>query len=577
VDQVVRPPGTTGPRAGAHRPARTGRRIVGWALVAELVIGAAALTMLAPLLAARSDLRAVENADATVSTQLAALRTTVFEWQSFIEHQLDALKPGVAPNPEEVVKGGQLATSQNAQAAVLSRSLRRVGLGSDAGRLDARMRAFSDSITALTPVASGKTADAVTVRTLVATERAAADGLWSLTTEIGRNVQSTVVARQTRHAREHLAAVELLFLALTVGASVVLAITAALVGRRSSRRAHEQVETTRRHEYETRVQEALEMTKTETDVYAIVGEALHESVAKLKVELLIADSSRAHFRRALTNGEDFEGCGVLSPLDCPAATVGHILTFPSSRELNACPYLKGRPSGDCSAACVPISIAGRSVGVTHAVGRDGSPPSERDLQALNFTVRRASERVAMIRAFATAETQAHTDPLTGLLNRRSLEDAVRGLTDDGIAYALAYGDLDHFKVLNDTHGHDAGDRALRLFARVLRDAIRPNDVAGRYGGEEFVIVLPDCSLETATGVLERVRERLALALTAGQVPSFTVSFGVAASADARAFNGVVELADSALLSAKNAGRNRVVVAPSSLEPEPSRSGQPADA
>jgi diguanylate cyclase (GGDEF)-like protein len=236
------------------------------------------------------------------------------------------------------------------------------------------------------------------------------------------------------------------------------------------------------------------------------------------------------------------------------------LHFPTSRALDACPYLRDRPSGACSAACVPVSIAGRTIGVTHAVGPDGELPTEADLEALNFTSRRGSERIAMIRAFATSEQQAHTDPLTGLLNRRSLENRVRDLRADGIPYAVAYGDLDHFKILNDTHGHDAGDQALRLFARVLGESLRPGDIAARYGGEEFVIVLPNCSTITAMGILERVRESLALALNAGHVPPFTVTFGLASSAYAADFDHIVAIADEALLDAKSAGRNRVALA-----------------
>jgi diguanylate cyclase (GGDEF)-like protein len=331
-------------------------------------------------------------------------------------------------------------------------------------------------------------------------------------------------------------------------------------GWRAGRRERERRLVARRHAYEGRVQQALEMTKTEPDVYEILGEALQESVPDLKVEMLIADSSRAHFRRVLTNDRFFEGCSVPSPLSCPAATVGHTLLFESSRALDACPYLKNRPSGDVSAACMPVSIAGRTVGVTHAVGSDNVLPAEAEIASVNFTARRGSERIAMIRAFATSEVQAQTDPLTGLLNRRSLENSVRDLRAAGTAYALAYGDLDHFKILNDMHGHEAGDQALRLFARVLSDSLRPNDLAARYGGEEFVIVLPDCSTITATSVLERVRENLAIALSAGHVPSFTVTFGVASSAYASEFDEIVAIADEALLDAKSAGRNRVALA-----------------
>jgi diguanylate cyclase (GGDEF)-like protein len=196
----------------------------------------------------------------------------------------------------------------------------------------------------------------------------------------------------------------------------------------------------------------------------------------------------------------------------------------------------------------------------HATGLDSVAVTPIQTQYLEITWRLAAERIAMLRAFEKSETQAHTDPLTGLWNRRSLENRVRDLTRDGTPYALAYGDLDHFKILNDTHGHEAGDQALRLFARVLGDSMRPGDVTARYGGEEFVIVLPDCDPDTAVKVLERVREQLALTLTTGRVPPFTVSFGLASSVDADTFDEVVSVADQALLSAKQHGRNRTVVA-----------------
>jgi diguanylate cyclase (GGDEF)-like protein len=307
----------------------------------------------------------------------------------------------------------------------------------------------------------------------------------------------------------------------------------------------------------------LEFIDTEDAVYGIVGRALGDAVPDLAVELLIADSSRAHFSSVLTNHDDAghaDGCGVVSPRDCPAAKRAHTLTFASSEALNACPYLKDRPSGSCSAACIPVSIAGQAVGVMHATGADGVVPTADEVELMEFSTRRAAERVALIRTFETSETQAHTDPLTGLLNRRSLENRVRELQTDGIPYALAYGDLDLFKALNDVHGHEAGDQALRLFSRVMRDSVRPVDLVSRYGGEEFVIVLPDCTPDAAIIVLERVRERLALALTSGRVPTFTVSFGLSSSGDADTFEAIVASADQALLAAKAAGRNRVLLA-----------------
>ena len=156
----------------------------------------------------------------------------------------------------------------------------------------------------------------------------------------------------------------------------------------------------------------------------------------------------------------------------------------------------------------------------------------------------------MLRAFEVSQTQANSDSLTGLMTRRSLETAVRELHATGTPYSVAYGDLDHFKDLNDNFGHAAGDRALRTFSQVLRDSLRPANIPGRYGGEEFVIVLPECPVEEARQVLERVRDRMAERIVIAELPPFTVSFGVASSDQAADFDQVVSLADAALLSAK---------------------------
>ncbi|HEX4128212.1 MAG TPA: GGDEF domain-containing protein [Acidimicrobiales bacterium] len=131
---------------------------------------------------------------------------------------------------------------------------------------------------------------------------------------------------------------------------------------------------------------------------------------------------------------------------------------------------------------------------------------------------------------------------------------------------MAYGDLDHFKRLNDTFGHAAGDRALRTFAQVLRDSLRPADISGRYGGEEFVIILPECPVDEARQVLERVRERLAERIVVADLPPFTISFGLASSGPAETFDEVVALADAALLRAKAGGRDQIVIADGAEEP-----------
>ena len=383
-------------------------------------------------------------------------------------------------------------------------------------------------------------------------------------------LQSTISDRLTQTANQAEAAAALahdcLLWSIVIGIIFAGAVTTLLarhalrVERELTRREEEQSELSQRTEFEGRLQRALEMSTSEEPLFNLVAESLGDAAPNMRTELLLADSSRAHFRQVLVSSdhEGDSGCGVMSPNDCPATSHGQSMTFPSSTAIDACPNLRGR---GCSALCVPVSVSGNSVGVFHVTATDNSPPSEKVRGYVEVAARRASERLAMLRAFAVCpETQANSDSLTGLMTRRSLETGVRELLDTGTPYSLAYADLDHFKELNDVFGHDAGDRALRTFAQVLRDSLRPADIPCRYGGEEFVIVLPSCPIDEAIQVLERVRGRLTDRLPIAHLPNFTVSFGLASSDQEDEFQQVVSLADEALLAAKAGGRDRIVVA-----------------
>jgi diguanylate cyclase (GGDEF)-like protein len=383
------------------------------------------------------------------------------------------------------------------------------------------------------------------------------------------SLQSTITNRLMATAGQARAAansarVDLLW-SLVIGVAFAAAVTTWLarkalrIEHESSRRDAIQHDLTRRTEFEARLQRALEMSKAEVPVFDLVAEALGHAAPRLNAELLLADSSRAHFRQVLVSPPNAHemGCAVVTPEDCPAASRGQSLVFPLSTALDACPNLRGR---GCSALCVPVSISGNSVGVFHVTAPEGSAPSEQVRRDVEVVARRASERLAMLRAFELSQTEANSDSLTGLLTRRSLESGVRQLQESNTSYAVAYGDLDHFKELNDVFGHDAGDRALRTFSHVLKESLRPADIPCRYGGEEFVVVLPGCAIPEAVQVLERVMQRMAERLAAGHHPTFTVSFGLASSDQAADFHQVVALADEALLQAKSRGRNEIVIA-----------------
>jgi diguanylate cyclase (GGDEF)-like protein len=158
---------------------------------------------------------------------------------------------------------------------------------------------------------------------------------------------------------------------------------------------------------------------------------------------------------------------------------------------------------------------------------------------------------------ATIEHSARTDPLTGVLNRRGFEEALdaerRRAARTGRPLSVIVCDLDHFKRVNDDHGHAAGDRALQHLAAVLRAEAREVDVIARLGGEEFAVLLPETPPPAAHGAAERMRRALRSAPTVDAI-ELTASFGVG---DATAVDGLAR-ADAAMYAAKAAGRDRTV-------------------
>ena len=161
---------------------------------------------------------------------------------------------------------------------------------------------------------------------------------------------------------------------------------------------------------------------------------------------------------------------------------------------------------------------------------------------------------------------AVTDPLTGLYNRRYMETHVGTLVDQAAArnkpLSVLVLDIDYFKSINDTYGHDAGDDVLQDFAIRIRKSIRGIDLACRYGGEEFVVVMPETDMAVATMVAERLRRRIAsepFPIQKGtRTIDVTISIGIAALAPDDDAAAVIKRADQALYRAKRDGRNRVV-------------------
>jgi two-component system, cell cycle response regulator len=169
--------------------------------------------------------------------------------------------------------------------------------------------------------------------------------------------------------------------------------------------------------------------------------------------------------------------------------------------------------------------------------------------------------------------QASHDALIGLLNRQAISEHVQAelarAEHAATPLSLALLDVDHFKAINDRHGHLVGDQALRLVAQTLAATVRPYDWVGRWGGEEFLVVLADTRLSEAAAIAERIRSRIAattLPLPDQTSQLFTVSIGVTSTALVNASHSdakvLFQQVDAALYSAKHAGRNRIVCADS---------------
>ncbi|WP_233624949.1 diguanylate cyclase domain-containing protein [Actinoplanes sp. ATCC 53533] len=316
----------------------------------------------------------------------------------------------------------------------------------------------------------------------------------------------------------------------------------------------------RREKLGSQLADAFDMAETEHDAYEVVANTLTVLGPDRPAELLLADHSEARLTtRATGRTSEAPCCPVTSPFHCVAVRRGHLVSFDDSDALDACPKLRNRPQGRVSAVCVPVTFMGRSLGVVHTTGPAGRMPAGEALAGLALLGAQAGNRIGTLRSFELAQLQASTDALTGLPNRRAFESEARERLRGGGRLAFVMADLDKFKLLNDAHGHEAGDRALRLFARVLRAGLGKDDLAGRLGGEEFGMVLSEVTVDRAVLVLDRIRAALSDAIDGG-TPRFTASFGVCGNDGQTGFEDLLRTADKALYRAKREGRDRVVAA-----------------
>ncbi len=211
-------------------------------------------------------------------------------------------------------------------------------------------------------------------------------------------------------------------------------------------------------------------------------------------------------------------------------------------------------------------IGERRIGILNFTDKAGGDPfTARDLEMLRAIAPQiavAIDRTTLKDKAGEFEQLSVTDPLTGLLNRRYLEERlaeeITRSKRHRFSMSLMMLDVDNFKSYNDSFGHPAGDSALRIVADILKETLRGADVAARYGGEEFAILLPQTSSEEAAQIGERIRKRVER--TEFEKRPVTVSIGIAGcSNEIDTPRDLISAADVALYAAKNHGRNNVQI------------------
>jgi diguanylate cyclase (GGDEF)-like protein len=290
--------------------------------------------------------------------------------------------------------------------------------------------------------------------------------------------------------------------------------------------------------------------------------------------LFIISASRNILENVVSWGSDTAAVSSFPPDDCWALRRGSVQIVDASDETLRCPHLNALSGPD--AICLPMVAQGETLGVMSLQSclNHKSEPRSQEISRNRVSVAvlaaaQISLAVANLQLRETLRNQSIRDPLTGLFNRRYMEESLtrefHRATRRKSPLVVIMLDIDHFKSFNDTYGHELGDRLLSEFGKFLAKNIRAEDIACRYGGEEFTLILPDATMEGASKRAEQLRRKvqdISIPLRDGSTASVTISLGLAIGPETgQSPEDLVRKADVALYSAKAAGRDRLVTAP----------------
>lgn len=313
----------------------------------------------------------------------------------------------------------------------------------------------------------------------------------------------------------------------------------------------------------------LQSCRTIEESLPIIRATMTELFPGVSGQLLLLRPSGNLLEDAGTWGEHPQSLQTAPPSDCWALRRGHIHDIGFERTIN--PPCRHIDAEDRPYLCIPLLAQGTALGIIHLL-IDPATVTEMQKQHYRNLAATAADSISLgianLRLRESLHAMSIRDPLTGLYNRRFMEEAlvreISRMTRADKFLAVAMLDIDHFKRFNDTYGHEAGDVVLKEFALLLSSFREGSDLACRYGGEEFLLILPELLPEQAIKRLDAFREtvgHLAVMLHGKPLPNITVSIGVASlPAHGSTGESLIKAADDALYRAKQNGRNRVEVA-----------------
>lgn len=337
------------------------------------------------------------------------------------------------------------------------------------------------------------------------------------------------------------------------------------------------------------------VTLTQTNLSKVVERFLQLSTGLVpcdRASLWLTDASQMRLERVASRQptavlrEDSANFGVPAAVRFGEGLVGRVadrqtplIVRDGTRDRRYAPPEGGPRTESYAILLMPLVASGETVGVVRFERDAPAQYSAKDMNRVRSLSSQVAATIANMRMHRDIYTQAVTDGLTGLYNRRHMQTALiderRRASRYGHALSVIMLDVDGFKSYNDTYGHPQGDVLLKILAKLLRENVREVDTVGRYGGEEFIILMPETTKDLSVRTAERIRQAVASAIFPGfaddpDMAVFkTISLGVATfPEDTDDVQTLVSLADQALYRAKRDGRNRVALSESITASEP---------